>query len=108
VGGVGINLAIQDAVAAARVLNPLLRAGRTPTLWQLRKVERRRSLATHLTIRLQLLIQNRFLSGALQDSHKKVPLFAILLNRSRSLRRLVAHLIGMGLRPEHVPPSAAH
>lgn len=108
VGGAGINLAIQDAVATARVLSPLLRAGRTPSLWQLRKVERRRSLVTYLTIRLQLLLQNRFLSGALQDGNEGVPLFARLLNRSRSLRRLVAHVIGMGLRPEHVPPSAAH
>ena len=108
VGGVGITLAVQDAVAAARVLNPLLRVGTTPSLRQLRKIERRRSFATHLTIRLQLLVQSGLLNGVLHDSEGRVPLFATLLHRSRLLRRLVAHVIGMGLRPEHVPPSAAH
>jgi len=108
IGGMDFNLAIQDAVATARVLNPLLRAGRTPSLRHLRRVERRRSLACHLTIRLQLLIQTQFLSGRFHGDSKSIPIYVALLNRSRHLRRLLARFIGFGFLPEHVPPSAAH
>ncbi|HVY25743.1 MAG TPA: FAD-dependent oxidoreductase [Polyangiaceae bacterium] len=107
VGGIGINLAVQDAVAAARLLTPLLRAGRTPSLWQLKRVQRRRSFVTHLTVRLQLLIQNQFLSGRLHDTSARIPWPVALLNRSPWLRRAAARFIGLGLRREHVPASAA-
>lgn len=106
-GGVGINLAIQDAVATARILTPPLRAGRAPSLRHLKRVQRRRSLATRLTIRFQLFVQNRFLGDVMHDRVKGVPILIRLLNRSRRLQHLVGRVIGLGLRPEHVPPSAA-
>ena len=64
VGGVGINLAIQDAVAAANILAAPLRAGRVTTS-DLEKVQRRRELPTRLTQGLQVLIQNRVISRVL-------------------------------------------
>lgn len=108
IGGVGINLAVQDAVAAARVVVPLLREGRMPSLRQLRRVQRRRGLATGLTLMLQRAVQDRFFKGALSGDADKLPAVVDWLNRSARLRRLLARLIGLGLRPEHVPPFAAH
>lgn len=104
IGGVGINLAIQDAIAAVRLVTPALKTGRAPPLTQLKRVQRRRGLPTRLTIRLQLMVQNRFLNGALHEGQDRIPLVVRLLNRSAMLRRLLAHIIGVGLRPEHVPP----
>jgi 2-polyprenyl-6-methoxyphenol hydroxylase-like FAD-dependent oxidoreductase len=107
IGGIGINLAIQDAVAAARAITPALRAGHTPTLAELKRVQRRRGLATRLTIGLQLVVQNRLLGKAVHQSSDRVPALMLLLNRSARLRCLLARIIGLGLRPEHVPPLAA-
>jgi len=101
IGGVGISLAIQDAVATARVLAPWLRSGRVPPLRQLMRVQRRRALATRLTIRLQLMVQQRFLEGALHRN-PKLPLFVRWLNHSIRLRRWLGRMIGFGLRPEHL------
>jgi 2-polyprenyl-6-methoxyphenol hydroxylase-like FAD-dependent oxidoreductase len=106
-GGVGINLAIQDAVATARVVTPLLRAERTPSLHHLRRIQRRRAAVSYLTMCLQLAVQNRFLGAALHGETAQVPHFVKWLSRSSRLQRLVGRLVGLGLRTEQVPASAA-
>jgi 2-polyprenyl-6-methoxyphenol hydroxylase-like FAD-dependent oxidoreductase len=102
VGGVGINLAIQDAVAAANILVPRLREGGA-TLEDLRAVQRRRELPTRLTHGVQILIQNRVISNVLRGTTTpKPPLPVRMLGRYPMLRRLPARIIGMGFRPEHI------
>lgn len=102
VGGVGINLAIQDAVAAANALAVPLHAGRVTT-GDLHRVQARRMLPTRLTQRMQLLIQNRVIRRVLSSTDTLTPPLAVkLLARFPFLRRIPARLIGMGVRPEHV------
>ena len=103
IGGVGINLAVQDAVAAANILVPHLRSGGAIGTEPLARVQRRRGLPTRLTQRLQLLIQDRVMTRVLASSGPlAVPLAIRLLQRWPILRRIPARLIGMGFRPEHV------
>jgi len=102
VGGVGINLAIQDAVAAANLLAAPLREGRS-THEELRRVQQRRILPTRLTQRMQLLIQSRVIRRVLGSTDRPVlPLAVKLLARFPILARIPARLIGMGVRPEHL------
>ena len=102
VGGVGINLAIQDAVAAANLLAVCLREGSITTA-DLQNVQRRRMFPTRLTQRLQIFIQDRIISRVLGSRQPLgLPWPARLLRRFRFLRRLPARLIGVGFRPEHV------
>jgi 2-polyprenyl-6-methoxyphenol hydroxylase-like FAD-dependent oxidoreductase len=102
VGGVGINLAIQDAVAAARFLAEPLRRGRL-TEGDLRLVQRRRELPTRITQRLQLAVQNRVIERVLSGTAELSPPLALrLLANIPRLRRIPARLIGLGIRPEHV------
>jgi 2-polyprenyl-6-methoxyphenol hydroxylase-like FAD-dependent oxidoreductase len=102
IAGVGINLAIQDAVAAANILAEPLRA-RTLTTAHLEAVQRRREFPTRVTQRLQLLMQDRVVTRALEDDDAFTPPLAIrLMARFPVLRRIPARLIGMGVRPEHV------
>jgi 2-polyprenyl-6-methoxyphenol hydroxylase-like FAD-dependent oxidoreductase len=102
VGGVGINLAIQDAVAAANLLGAPLREG-TVTLADLRRVQDRRTFPTWATQRLQVFIQNRVISRALASRKQFAPPWPLLLlRRFPALRRVPARVIGMGFRPEHV------
>ena len=106
-GGVGINLAVQDAVAAADVLAPAFRAG-GPTTGHLRTVQRRRELATRLTQAFQLRVVGNLYprSGpAVEDRPDPLPIRVI--RRLPALRHLTGRFIGMGLRPEHVRPAAA-
>lgn len=114
VGGVGINLAIQDAVAAANQLARPLREGAVE-LADLRRIQRRRMLPTRVTQGIQVQVHNRFLTRVLGDRGGKLPLPwpLKLLRRFPRLRRLPARLIGIGVRPEHVrtpavaaPPAA--
>jgi 2-polyprenyl-6-methoxyphenol hydroxylase-like FAD-dependent oxidoreductase len=98
IGGVGINLAIQDAVAAANLLAAPLRRG-TIADADLRAVQRRREFPTRATQSMQLLIQNRVFSRVL-DTAK--PLSPPLFLRLPLLRRVLARLVGMGFRPEHI------
>jgi 2-polyprenyl-6-methoxyphenol hydroxylase-like FAD-dependent oxidoreductase len=102
IGGVGINLAIQDAVAAANILAGPLRDG-TVSETALGKVQGRRQFPTRMTQGLQLLIQNRVISRVLAG-HKqlRIPWPLRLLRSFPVLRRIPARLIGMGIRPEHV------
>jgi 2-polyprenyl-6-methoxyphenol hydroxylase-like FAD-dependent oxidoreductase len=107
VGGVGINLAVQDAVAAANILAIPLRERRV-TIGDLQRVQRRRELPTRVTQRIQLLIQNRVVRSVLGATGPVRPPLAVrLLGRFPRLRRLSARLIGMGIRPEHVRTPAS-
>jgi 2-polyprenyl-6-methoxyphenol hydroxylase-like FAD-dependent oxidoreductase len=102
VGGVGINLAIQDAVAAANILAEPLRADRL-TEDHLRRVQRRREFPTRATQAMQLFVQNRVIRRVLGGAGPIAPpLLLRLIARWPRLRRLPARLIGLGFRPEHV------
>ena len=102
IGGVGINLAIQDAVAAANILAEQLREG-TVTEEVLAKVQKRREWPTKMTQRLQLLVQKRIISSVLASTAQpRVPFALGLFKRFPWLRRIPGRLIGMGFRPEHV------
>jgi 2-polyprenyl-6-methoxyphenol hydroxylase-like FAD-dependent oxidoreductase len=102
VGGVGINLAIQDAVAAANLLTKSL-AQRTVTTADLHKVQERRLLPTRLTQAAQVFIQNQVLGKALGDVQaNSAPWFLRLFKRFAFLRRIPARLVGIGVRPEHI------
>jgi 2-polyprenyl-6-methoxyphenol hydroxylase-like FAD-dependent oxidoreductase len=102
IGGVGINLAIQDAVAAANILAQPLLAGTVATE-DLAEVQERRELPTRVTQRLQILMQNRVVTRALDETQPfSPPLLIRVMARIPTLRRLPARLIGMGIRPEHV------
>lgn len=106
IAGVGINLAIQDAVAAANLLAEPLRHDQLRTS-HLRRVQRRRELPTRMTQRAQILLQDRVISPALGGSDRlRVPLPIRLLARFPRLRQLPARLIGVGVRPEHVETRA--
>jgi 2-polyprenyl-6-methoxyphenol hydroxylase-like FAD-dependent oxidoreductase len=105
IGGVGVNLAIQDAVAAANLLAAPLRDHRL-TLDNLKAVERRRLPPTQLTQRVQVLAQNAIISRALSASELlKPPMPLRVLSRMPGFTRLTARLIGLGVRPEHIDPS---
>ena len=108
IGGVGINLAIQDAVAAANILWEKLRTGPVP-LEILKKVQERREWPTRATQRLQLFIQDRVISNVLaRKTTPRPPLVVKLLQWFPPLRRIPARVLGMGFRPEHVhTPQAA-
>ena len=101
VGGVGINLAIQDAVAAANRLTRPLRAGQLTTE-DLRRVQERRKWPTHITQWAQLLIQDRVIKRALRADTFSPPLPIQFFARVPFLTRIPARLIGLGVRPEHV------
>jgi len=105
VGGVGINLAIQDAVAAANRLAVPLREGRV-TLDDLEAVQQRRLLPTRVTQRLQVLVQRRLITRVLAARGSfRAPLVVRLLRLFPGLTRIPARLIGIGIRPEHVEAS---
>jgi 2-polyprenyl-6-methoxyphenol hydroxylase-like FAD-dependent oxidoreductase len=102
VGGVGINLAIQDAVAAANLLAAPLRDG-AATIADLQQVQRRREFPTRLTQRLQVLVQDRVIRHVLGSREQLSPPWPLrLIRRWPWLRRVPARLIGLGFRPEHV------
>jgi 2-polyprenyl-6-methoxyphenol hydroxylase-like FAD-dependent oxidoreductase len=102
VGGVGINLAIQDAVAAANILVPKMRQGGA-TLDDLRAVQRRREWPTRMTQRLQVLIQDKVISNVMRRTTTPKPPFPVrMMGRFPLLQRLPARIIGMGFRPEHI------
>jgi 2-polyprenyl-6-methoxyphenol hydroxylase-like FAD-dependent oxidoreductase len=104
VGGVGINLAIQDAVAAANLLTTPLRQGRVGVR-DLARVQRRRTWPTRVTQRIQVLVQNRIVRRVLARERPLKPPFAVrVLAPLPSLRRLTGRAIGLGVRPEHVGP----
>jgi 2-polyprenyl-6-methoxyphenol hydroxylase-like FAD-dependent oxidoreductase len=102
VGGVGINIAIQDAVATANILWRALLAGR-PTLAELNRVQAQRELPARLTQAVQVLIQDNVVAPTLQYAGElKPPLFVKLLDAFPFLQRIPARAVGIGIRPEHV------
>jgi 2-polyprenyl-6-methoxyphenol hydroxylase-like FAD-dependent oxidoreductase len=102
IGGVGINLAVQDAVAAANRLAGPLRAGQVSDD-DLRAIEVRRTFPVRVTQGMQLMMQNRIISPALQSTRQpKPPLIFKLFDLFAPLRRIPARLLGLGVRPEHV------
>jgi 2-polyprenyl-6-methoxyphenol hydroxylase-like FAD-dependent oxidoreductase len=102
IGGVGINLAIQDAVAAANVLGPAFLRD-TPTQHDLDAVQKRRMFPTRATQRLQLIVQNNIIRRVLASTKPlTLPWFFKLFERFPYLRRIPARMVGIGFRPEHI------
>ena len=102
IGGVGINLAIQDAVAAANLLAGPLRAGRV-AVEDLARVEQRRLWPTRVTQWLQVVAQRRVIAAVLGGRVPGRPALLLrLLARFPILRRIPARLVGIGVRPEHI------
>ncbi len=102
VGGLGINVAIQDAVAAANVLVPAFRKG-VPALADLKKIQRRRNFPVKLMQRLQLFLQKRLIGKILKGKgNTQVPLIFKAFQRFSFLKKWPAYIIGIGPRPEHL------
>jgi len=102
VGGIGINVAIQDAVAAGNILGPALRAGPVPES-VLAVVQRRREWPMRMTQGLQVVVQNLVIRNVLQlQKQPRAPFLVKLLNWFPVFRRIPGRIIGMGFRPEHV------
>jgi 2-polyprenyl-6-methoxyphenol hydroxylase-like FAD-dependent oxidoreductase len=102
VGGVGINLAIQDAVAAANLLSGPLASGVLEDA-DLSRVQRRREMPARATQAIQRAVQERIVGQALGGTQPlRVGPTLRLLDRSALLQRVPAHLVGVGIRPEHV------
>lgn len=103
IGGVGINLAIQDAVAAANLLGGPLTEG-PPSEADLARVQARRMRPTRATQRVQRFVQDRIIARVLAESDQPLtpPLALRLLDALAPLQRIPARLVGLGFRPEHV------
>jgi 2-polyprenyl-6-methoxyphenol hydroxylase-like FAD-dependent oxidoreductase len=102
IGGVGINLAIQDAVATANILGPVLQK-RVPKFGDLKRVQQRREFPTKVIQAFQVMAQNRLLAPTLAAAETPKPPFLFrLLNDWPWARQFPARFLGMGVRPEHV------
>lgn len=101
VAGIGINLAIQDAVAAANILTELLRKGSVSAV-DLAKVQRRRAFPTRVTQRLQEVIRKQVGRDVGQSGTARPPWPVRLLERTTLPCRLRTRFVGVGIRPEHV------
>jgi 2-polyprenyl-6-methoxyphenol hydroxylase-like FAD-dependent oxidoreductase len=102
IGGVGVNMAVQDAVATANILVPRFRQGQV-TEDDLRAVQQRREFPVKMTQRMQITIQNRVITRVLSGrTTPKPPVLFKLFNWFPILRRLPGRMIGMGVRPEHI------
>ncbi len=108
IGGVGVNIAVQDAVAAANRLAAPLKANRVTT-GDLQAIQDRRAFPAKMTQLIQLTMQNRLIGPALQGLRQpKPPLLFKLISAVPILQRIPARLLGLGVRPEHVQtPEAA-
>jgi len=107
VGGIGINVAIQDAVAAANILAEPLK-NKTLTENDLEKVQRRRLFPTRVTQAAQVFMQNRVLKPILGNTQQiSVPFVLRLFQWFPFLRRIPARLVGIGVRPEHIKTADA-
>jgi 2-polyprenyl-6-methoxyphenol hydroxylase-like FAD-dependent oxidoreductase len=108
IGGVGINLAVQDAVAAANVLAQPLSEGQI-TVKALAQIQKRREFPTRVTQWLQVGLQRRVIARVLgQTGPVKPPLLLQLIAAIPLLRRIPSRIIGLGIRPEHVEVSEWH
>jgi 2-polyprenyl-6-methoxyphenol hydroxylase-like FAD-dependent oxidoreductase len=109
IGGVGINLAIQDAVAAANALaQPLLE--HAPLDEPCRGIQKRREFPTKITQGAQVFAHKHFIGPALSHNApvRRLPLLLRLLQQLPALRRIPARLVGLGVRPEHIHTPDAH
>jgi 2-polyprenyl-6-methoxyphenol hydroxylase-like FAD-dependent oxidoreductase len=107
VGGVGVNLAIQDAVAAANLLAAPLRQKRL-TDADLAAVQARREWPMKVTQAMQVTVQNRLISSILGSRGELATPWPLkLFKHVPWLRRIPARLIGIGVRPEHIGPELA-
>lgn len=109
VGGVGINLAIQDAVAAANILAGPLSRGPVPE-HLLRRVQRRREFPTRVTQAIQVFLHRHLLEPGLEYRKplRRLPFVLRLMQGFPLLRRIPARMVGLGARPEHIRTSDAH
>ena len=102
IGGVGVNLAVQDAVAAANILWQPLAAGKVSEE-DLDRVQKRREFPTRIIQRLQVLVQNNVIDRVLgAGKGLQAPLLLRLMSHLAPLRRIPARIVGVGVRPEHV------
>ena len=108
VGGVGVNLAVQDAVATANLLAEKLAGGR-PSEQQLDAVQRRREFPVRMTQAMQVVVQKNLISVALKpgDGLLRAPLFVRIVNALPWLQGITARFIAIGVRPEHVHSQAS-
>jgi 2-polyprenyl-6-methoxyphenol hydroxylase-like FAD-dependent oxidoreductase len=100
-GGVGINLALQDAVATANLLAAKLRTGPV-SVTELERIQRRREWPTRLIQAMQTFVHRHVVTGRESKSSDSLPLLVRLLQWFPSLRSLPARFIGIGPRPEHI------
>jgi 2-polyprenyl-6-methoxyphenol hydroxylase-like FAD-dependent oxidoreductase len=103
IGGVGVNLAVQDAVATANLLAAKLKNG-CPSVDELDAVQRRRAFPVRMTQRMQVVVQNNIVKSALKPGGQplKPPLVMRLITAVPWLQGITARFVGLGVRPEHV------
>lgn len=101
IGGVGVNLAVQDAVATANILAAKLADG-CPSEDELDAVRRRREFPTRVTQRIQVVAQSNIIAVALKPGNQPMPLALRLVTALPALQGLTARLLAVGVRPEHV------
>lgn len=106
IGGVGINYAIQDAVAAANVLIPAFRDGGV-SLPVLARIQARREKAVRRMQKFQVYVQDKILGAFLGNPGKGMPWFFRVFNWFPILRRIPAHFIGYGFQTEHLDRSSS-
>ncbi|AUC96847.1 hypothetical protein CWS35_23300 [Bradyrhizobium sp. SK17] len=106
IGGVGVNLAVQDAVATANILAAKLVHG-CPSEDELDAVRRRREFPVRVTQRMQVIAQNNIISAALKPGDQPIPFALRLITALPVLQGLTARLVAVGVRPEHVHSPAA-
>jgi 2-polyprenyl-6-methoxyphenol hydroxylase-like FAD-dependent oxidoreductase len=113
VGGVGVNLAIQDAVATANLLAAKLVALKAslgcPSEEELDAVQERRTFPVRMTQAMQVMVQNNLISRVIAPGEKpiRVPMFLRIISSVPWLQTLAGRLMAIGVRPEHVHSSAA-
>jgi 2-polyprenyl-6-methoxyphenol hydroxylase-like FAD-dependent oxidoreductase len=107
IGGVGVNLAVQDAVATANLLASKLVSG-CPSEEELDAVRRRRAFPVRMTQRMQVVVQNNIVNAALKPGNQplKVPFVMRLVTAVPWLQGITARFVGLGVRPEHVQSPA--
>ena len=101
VGGVGVNLAVQDAVATANLLFDKF-GERGPSLADLDKIQERRLFPARMTQAMQVAVQDNIINRALSEKNLTPPLAVRLITRFPVLQGITAYAIGIGVRPEHV------
>jgi 2-polyprenyl-6-methoxyphenol hydroxylase-like FAD-dependent oxidoreductase len=104
IGGVGVNLAVQDAVATANLLASRLTMDGLPAEDELDAVRRRREFPVRMTQRMQVVVQNNIVDAALKPGNQplRAPFLMRLVTAVPWLQGITARFVGLGVRPEHV------